>query len=161
MNILEKIYNSITINDIPKVFQYFTFWLMILLVIHKHVYKHIDILFLSVVVFVIGIYISHVNPKRYTLRLGNGDVIVDGWFKLATADVSHSLLLLYAIVMYGRYYIKQQSIIPLLVALAFLTTYFSISKPHLVYDVSVSEFTVLMTSVTLFYIVFLLIARSK
>lgn len=153
---VQLIYNNITFQDVTLVFKFFTYWVIVLIVLHKLVYKYIDIVFLATIVFVMGVYISHVNPKRYTLHLSNKNIEVDGWFKFLTADVSHSLIFLLALLMYGKYYTDNQNdLLPLIGSICLIVFYTVMFQPDKVYDVSRRELLIILIVTTIAYKVLL------
>jgi hypothetical protein len=153
---LQQIYNNITFQDVTLVFKFFTYWVILLIILHKLVYKYIDIVFLATIIFVMGLYISHINPKKYTLHLLAGKIEVDGWFKFLTADVSHFLIFVLALTMYGTYYRKNHNDwTPLIGSLCLIVFYAVFFQPDKVYDVSRHELLIILILTTIVYKVLL------
>lgn len=162
MDTLQKIYNTITFNDVPIILQYLTTWSILLLLMHKYVHKYIDILLVATIVMVTGTYVSHVHPKRFTLNYTKDTIIVDGLFKILTADVLHISLFVLALIWYGRFYVQNTNkLTPLMGAIALLIVYYIVNNPSKLYGIDNNEIASLFSIIILCYVLVLAVLNMK
>lgn len=57
----------------------------------------IDITFITLVTFIIGFYLSFIDPKKYIFWLSTKKYTVKGWKRLLSVDLIHLLVFLYGI----------------------------------------------------------------
>lgn len=160
MDTLRKIYHTISLSDVPIILQFLTTWCLLLLLVHSYVYMYIDILLVSTIVFVAGYYISHVHPRRFTLKYTKDTIVVDGWFKTLTADVLHMFVFVWALFWYGRYYVHNPHILQTSIgAVSLLTIYYITNNPSKLYGVSEREVVMLFATTVVCYMLILTYMR--
>lgn len=87
---------------------FLTNWFICMLLLYKYLHNYIDYLYLSIIIFVIGLYISYCDPKYFVLQIGNKKYIFDGIMKLPL-DITHLLLLCIVICLNSTYNIYNTS----------------------------------------------------
>lgn len=136
---------------------FFTTWCVLLVALHKNLYKNINLLYISFVTCVIGTYFSLYNPKYFEFEWKNKTYIVDGWKKFFLADLTHIIPFLIIYCIYYKYYKTSKSILQNIHAFLILIIYLSLYNVQKVYNVSFWEVLIVFSIATLLYnlIVFL------
>lgn len=124
--------------QITNIHKFFTLYVILLLVFHKHTAKYVDLLLLSVIVFVIGCYLSFVEPKKYVFYIFNKELEISNGLRLALVDTTHLAMLIFALVITQRLEVYQ-----VLMSLLILIMYTSLVDMRKVYLVSPVKLMVL------------------
>ena len=98
---------SLTCN---KVWFFFTFWSLLLVIAAPLIYKNVDLLFLSMYVCIVGTGIFFVNPgyvKTFTCD-GKKMVFLGGFDKAVLNTLFHVVPFIFIFVRYGDYYLKNK-----------------------------------------------------
>lgn len=82
---------------ITNIHMFFTLYVIALLVFHKHTSRYVDLLLLSVVVFVVGCYLSFIEPRKYVFTIAGNTYELSGLTRLLIVDLTHTLILIFAI----------------------------------------------------------------
>lgn len=147
MNTLQEILNATSLSDIPIILRFLTTWCLLLIISHRYLYKYIDILLVSTVVFVAGSYVSYVNPKKFTLKYEKDTVIVEGLFKNLTVDMIHIFVFSWSLIWYGKYYLQNPNKLQTTIgAIALLTAYYFVFNPSKVYEITEKEVAILIST---------------
>lgn len=85
-----------------------TSWVVILVIFHKYTYKHMDLLYLTFLCFIIGSYISFVKPGYFiVLDNDNTEIKFQGFHKFIIVDLAlHFIFLMFVYSWYYNYYIN-------------------------------------------------------
>ena len=120
-------------NKFTNIYLFFTFWLIILTLFHKYVYKYVNLLYLSFVTLIIGSYMSYINPREFTFVLFNESYTLRGIEKTIIIDLfAHLLIFVYIYSLYYKYYTPFRVDIALLLSISILLIYiFSINIKNL------------------------------
>lgn len=117
--------------QITNIHKFFTLYVIILLVFHKHTSKYVDLLLLSVIVFIIGCYLSFIEPKKYVFYVFNNEYEISNGLRLALVDTTHLVMLIFALVITQRLEVHQ-----VLASLLILIVYTSLVDIRRVYLIS-------------------------
>jgi hypothetical protein len=75
---------------------FFTTWLIILVVFNPQVYKYVNLIYLSFIVMMGGLYLSFINPRRFVCYVGATRLEFTGPQKFVIIDMFfHILVYLY------------------------------------------------------------------
>lgn len=111
-------------NKFTNIYLFFTFWLIILTLFHKYVYKYINLLYLSFLTLIIGSYMSYINPREFKFILFNESYKLESGDKLIIIDLfAHLLIFVYIYSLYYKYYTPFRVDIPLLLSILVLLIY--------------------------------------
>lgn len=70
-----------------RLYEFFTVWVVVLAIAGKWTSRWFDLMLLSFVTLFVGLCLSFIHPRRYTLRVGGKDRIVDGIERLVVVDL--------------------------------------------------------------------------
>jgi hypothetical protein len=150
---LKQVIDKLSPLDVFAVLRFFTAWCLVIVIFHKQLYKHVDILFLTAVVFVVGSYASHIYPKKFILRLTNQNIYLEGLQKFFFVDVIHIGMFVIAIKYYSKYYLTNKTHwVPLTNAVMIMWAYLLIIQPETVYNIRSSDFALVMSVAILLYL---------
>lgn len=156
-----KIVVNISAFDAFIMMKFLTTWCLIFIAFHHLVYKHIDILFLSAIVCIIGLYASHVKPKRFVLKLTNQTIYVEGLFKLLTADLLHVAMFAFAVKYYGKYYLQcSNQWLPLTNTIMLIWLYLLIIQPDQLYEINEKDIAIVFAVATTLYLSVMILLRT-
>ena len=114
-----------TIMILPS---YFTIWMFVIMFISlfTNVYKYVDMLLLTIVVAIFGLYITYVHPQQLTVFIKNKEFTIRK-HELRIYDlVFHQVPFVVALLLYGKFYRKHTSILPTLATLFIILIYISV-----------------------------------
>ena len=118
-------------------FKFFTTWVLILAIFHRHVYKNINLLYLSFITLVVGLYLSFINPRRFVFYFENVRYEYTGLQKFIIVDIIFHILVFALIAeRYGLYYKSKGFDNGFLWALAILGIYLCFYDPRRVYGIA-------------------------
>lgn len=87
------------------VLNFFTTWLIILVVFNPQVFQYVNLQYLAFVVMIGGLYMSFVNPRRFVCYIGPHRLEFTGPQKFVVVDLFfHILVFIFIIAKYGKYY---------------------------------------------------------
>jgi len=120
-------------NKFTNIYLFFTFWMIILTLFHKYVYKYVNLLYLSFITLIIGIYMSYINPREFKFILFHESYTLKSGDKLLIVDLfAHLFIFLYIYSIYHKYYTPFRVDTPLLLSIVILLIYtFSINIKNL------------------------------
>ena len=120
-------------NKFTNIHLFFTFWLIILTLFHKYVYKYVNLLYLSFLTLIIGSYMSYINPREFTFILFNESYTLQSGDKLIIIDLfAHFIIFAYIYTRYHKYYTPFRLDTALLLSITLLLIYtFSINIKNL------------------------------
>lgn len=81
-------------------FAFFTLYMVIILLFCSFFNQYIDLLFLGIVTFVVGSYVSFVNPRYYTFIMDDECYKLEGIKRFLIIDTIHILILLVVLYKY-------------------------------------------------------------
>jgi hypothetical protein len=133
---------------------FFTMWNVILVLFHKYTHKYFELLYLSFVTFIMGLYFSTVNPRKYTIYFGDKTIVINKWYLLLLIDLTfHFGVFLFIYFKYYKYYKSVDTNMLLLSSVLLLIIYICMISPSKVYGVNFIEILTTITIVTLFYFI--------
>lgn len=122
----------------------------LLVIFSPYVYKYIDLLFLSLCVCIIGLYISYFSPGYFILPINNYEnVIVTGFSKFILDMLFHIIPLLYVYIVYNNYYSKHFNIASALILIIVYSIFFDIEE---IYNTNVDVGALILIIITVFYL---------
>jgi hypothetical protein len=127
---------------------FFTVWNIIFLVFHKFTSPHFDLLYLSYITMMIGLYLSYVNPRFFAMKFRGKKYVVEKWYSKLPIDIIHILIFLVALYLYGD---KAGSDMKLLNTILLFILYISMFNGAKIYSIKNEEFMILFSVVTLIY----------
>jgi hypothetical protein len=128
--------------------RFLTFWMVVLVILHKWTHKHIDLLYMSWVCLIVGSYVSFIGPGVYVYN----DVVFKGLERFIVVDVAiHIFFFMFVSFLYYDYYKvfnPSRFFITLLIILSFSTL---IINPQKVYKESAIKLYVVLVIATVLY----------
>ena len=135
---------------LTNISSFFTFWVAILCIFYDHTNKYIDLTFLSIIVLVIGSYISFVNPRKYTLIIQDQEYLFNGLYRFISIDILHIMLFLLIVNRYQR-----PTIMTFVNAMVLTLSYFILFDVETIYKTSKNIVILLFSLITIIYTVYL------
>lgn len=134
---------------------FFTFWNILLVIFHKYTSQYVDLLYLSFIVLVVGLYLSFINPAKFMLRFGEKKVYFTGLEKFVFCDLlSHSLVFVYVLYLtYGTKKLLRAGDVQLFVSIMIIVAYIILVNVKYVYGISLLEILVVFSIANLAYFI--------
>jgi hypothetical protein len=133
---------------------FFTAWNVLLVLLHKYTHQTFDLLYLSYMTLMIGLYLSFVNPKRFVFRFGDRKYNFQGAQKFLVVDlVFHILVFLFVYYMYFDYYHNKDCDGALLNSVALIVLYVCAINTQKVYGITFLEFIIVFSATNLLYFI--------
>jgi hypothetical protein len=134
---------------------FFTFWNILLVAFHKYTSAYVDLLYLSFVVLIVGLYLSFINPAKFTFRIGEEEVHIVGVEKFIISDIlSHFLVFLYVVYLtYGTRKLIRARDMQLYVSVLIIVSYIVLVDVRYVYGISLLEMLIVFCSANLMYFI--------
>lgn len=133
------------------VFNFFTTWMVIFVIFHRYVYKHINLLYLSFITLICGLYFSFVNPRKFVIYIDNVRYEYNGVQKFIIVDMFfHVSVFAYIYCMYSSYY-KNVIDSKLLLSVIILMLYLFLVNVKKTYGLHVGEICVVVFVANLLY----------
>lgn len=111
-----------TLSILPK---YFTIWMLVFVVFYAKLHRYVDLLLLTMIVAVFGLYITYISPKKLGIMIDKRDFSLCGLPLYIIDTIFHQLPFWFVLLSYGRYYKRNQSVLPTLVTLFIIIVYIS------------------------------------
>lgn len=124
------------------VLKFFTAWVFIMALFHKYVYKHVNILLLSFVTLIVGLYLSFINPRRFVFYMQGERFEYTGAEKFIIVDMFFHVFVFYVLLcLYGSYYRSKELFCHsgTWAAFAILALYVAITDIKKLYGISFTE----------------------
>ena len=120
------------------VLRFFTTWSTILTVLHMYTSAAFNLVYMTWIVLVVGLYFSFINPRKFVVYMNDGKRITfNGIQKFFIVDlVFHILMFWYAWSLYGA---KKQSLATYLNVILLMLIYLSLVDVKKVYGVNFYE----------------------
>lgn len=136
------------------IMKFFTVWVIILVVLHRFTSSRINLVFLTLTVFVIGSYFSFVYPRLYKLHIGDSTYIYSSIQRFIIVDcLAHFCTFAFVALLYADTYQLMSS--QTLVAFALVMVYLYLFKTTSVYGVTLRELSVpILMSVLMYVVIF-------
>ncbi len=84
---------------------FFTTWSVLFVIFHKHLFKHLHLLYITFVVMVCGLYLSFINPRKFVAYIAGEKYTYTGVQKFIIADmIFHIYVFWFILTKYGSYY---------------------------------------------------------
>lgn len=136
------------------IFKFFTTWNIIFVLLHAYTHQIVNLLYLSYVTLMIGLYLSFVNPKKFVFKFGDKKYVFDKWSKFLSVDVLfHICVFLFVFYCYSVYYLKYGDDSQLLLSILIIFFYISMINVKKVYGVDFIEFVVVFCVVNILYFI--------
>lgn len=147
--------NNFTIaNKFTNIYLFFTFWMIILTLFHKYVYKYINLLYLSFITLIIGIYMSYINPREFTFILFNESYTLRGVEKTIIVDLfAHLLIFVYIYTLYYKYYTPFRIDTALLLSIVIIIIYTFLINIQKLYNANYYELFSIGVIANLLYLI--------
>jgi len=122
-------------------FYYLTIWVFLLVLLHPWVAKHINLLFLTCIVFTMALSLR-LTPGYFTTPFFQSDtgktMIVDNmWWQLLIDSIFHWLPFIFIIILYQAYYRHNPFGLATLNALLLVFIYIILVNPVRLYDLDI------------------------
>ncbi len=122
------------LNNYFYVLKYLTLWIAMLVIFHKYTSQIFNLLFLTMLILIGGVYISFVSPKYYLFRFSNHLLKVDKLMERCFIEFFVHFLMLLFIIM-NQYKIHQLFSVQTLNSILFTITYLLIVDVKTVYNI--------------------------
>lgn len=135
-------------------FKFFTTWVLVMALFHKYVFDKVNLLFLSWMTCIVGLYFSFINPRKFVFYFEGLKYEYTGLEKFIIVDILFHVLVLIAIYQYyGAYYKSiglgnSQTLIALVIMMIYLAM-FDVKK---IYGVSYYEMTAMVVVAGILYV---------
>lgn len=118
--------------------RFFTTWSTVFMLLHRYTSNIFNLVYMTWIVLVIGLYFSFINPRKFVVYGNDGKKIAfNGIQKFFMIDlVFHILMFYYAWYLYGA---KKQHSATYLNVILIMLIYFSLVDVKLVYGVDMYE----------------------
>jgi hypothetical protein len=135
--------------------RFFTFWMVFLIVFHHYTYKYVNLLYLSYVTLICGLYLSFINPRRFVFYFEGVRYEYTGVQKFIIVDLIFHILVFYFVYRrYASYYTSNYDM-RLLVSFIIVIIYALFNNIKKIYGISFIElFSVFCISTILYFILF-------
>ena len=129
---------------------FFTIWNLILVLFHKYTHRYFELMYLSYITFMVGVYFSTVNPRKIVFK----NLVIDKWYDLLIIDlIFHFGVFLFVYFKYYEYYKNTNTNIMLLSSVALLILYICMINPEKIYGINLLEMLIVIAVVNLLYFV--------
>ncbi len=136
---------------------FFTTWSMIIVFFHKYLASSFDIIFITFMTMMIGMYMSFVKPKKFSFVLGDRKIVINGLEKFFSVDLTfHVAFFLFIFVRYRNVPTNYHKILNALLVFLF---YFILIDIKRIYGITYIEVFQLFTGIFVIYL--LLLAKFK
>jgi hypothetical protein len=130
---------------------FFTFWVIILVIFHKYTHRYFDLLYLTFITCVIGLYLSFIHPQEYNFILFDKNYSFKTLDKFIIVDlIFHILVFVYIFNIYNH---KFKISVPFLNSLLIILLYAISVNLHKVYNIRIFEFLSVVIVTNLLYII--------
>lgn len=131
-----------------NIFDFFTVWVFILVLLHKFTHKIVSLPFLTFIVMFNGLYFSYISPGKFVLKDCNTKYELNVYEKLLVDMFCHIGIFMYIYVVYGIESIFNKKILPTVLLLALYGTLY---YPPDIYLIPIEEIvTVFLFSIFLY-----------
>lgn len=136
-------------------FRFFTCWMIIMIIFHHYTHKYINLLYLSLVTMIGGLYLSFINPRKFIFYFEGVRYEYTGIQKFIIVDLIFHILAFYFIYCrYSKYYTNMFDM-KFLISCIILFIYMLSYNIRKVYGISLMElFSVCIISTIIYFILF-------
>lgn len=68
-------------------FKFFTTWSVLLAIFHRQVFKYVNLLYVSFITLMVGLYMSFINPRKFVFYLQGERFVYNGVEKFIIVDM--------------------------------------------------------------------------
>ena len=113
--------------------------------LHEITHPIFNLLFLSALVAIGGLYISNVSPRAYYLQVQDTTVVLDGWKTIVIDVLFHIAPFIFVWFAYSHYYFAscRNTIVPLLNSLILVIVYAATARRAELYHVEQGDVRVI------------------
>ena len=139
-------------------FKFFTTWVLILIIFHKYIHNYINLLYLSFITLICGLYLSFINPRKFVFYFDGKKYIYNGIEKFIIVDMFFHILVFYFVYThYNIYYRTSGYDVKLIWALLIILLYVIFTNIKKIYGISFWEMgLVFVIANILYYLIFML-----
>lgn len=130
---------------------FFTTWVVILVIFHKYTHKYLDLLYLTFVTCLIGLYISYIHPQKYDFILNYKNYTIKSLDKFILVDLLFHIIAFLFI--FAKYNHKFELNIPFLNSICIILLYSISMNLYQVYGIRQFELLTVMVIANLLYII--------
>jgi hypothetical protein len=131
---------------------FFTTWYILLVIFHKTTIKYINLLYLSFVVLIGGLYISYIHPRQYKLIMFNDEYKLEDSRKFILVDMFfHIMAFIFVYSKYKSYYTPIKIDMQLMASIGLICLYSLIINVKDVYSIRLFELMTILVLATLSY----------
>lgn len=141
-------------------FLFMTFWILLFVIFHEITHKYIDLLFLTLLAFFVGLYLSFINPRYYQFQFAlekkTVKVTIKGWTRFILVDVIiHTSMLVFIAINYRRFYMDMlnKDPKPFINAILILMLYLTIVDIDKIYLTSYMDLFILTVLISILYLI--------
>ena len=136
-------------------FKFFTTWSLILALLHIYTREYVNLLFITFVTAIIGLYLSFIKPRKFVFYFETQRYVYTGLQKFIIVDMIFHILVFYLIYSrYGKYY-KSVTDSKTVNAVLIMLLYASVTNLKKLYGVGLSELLfVFVIACLLYYLIF-------
>lgn len=142
---------------ITNIHLYFTTWVFMLVVFHKITHKSFNLLYLTFIIMMCGLYISHIHPGYYKFYLFNETYTIDkSYEKFIIVDMFfHILSFVFIYKLYRSYYMPLRFDTSMIVSIILLCLYSIFINLYSVYKIRSFElFSIVIIANLLYLLIF-------
>lgn len=133
-----------------NIHMFFTLWVLILVLFHKWSHKYIDLIYLTFVVMISGLYISTIHPRQYNFWLFDERYTLKSWDRFIIADMFfHIGAFIFIASVYKSKFRPNQKFFS---AVALICLYSLIINPKDIYNLRTFELLSVILVATLLYV---------
>lgn len=135
-----------------NILYFFTFWNVLLIIVHKYTYKYINLLYISFITLILGLYLSFINPRIFIVDIGNTKYVYKD-LALIIPDIIHILIFLFIFYKYNTFYNKKDEDQVLLISIFLLLFYILFVDIKKVYGISLLELLIVFCIANMIYFI--------
>lgn len=129
----------------------FTFWVIVLCIFDEYTHKYVNLLYLTFITLIIGLYISYVHPRYFRYPIDDETIRFEGFTKFYIIDLfSHIVPFIYILFKYKSYY-ASTSLIDMPFTFLILSMYYILLNTETIYGISKQEVLILFIGSTMLY----------
>lgn len=110
---------------------FFTLWVLLLMVFYKYTLEYFDMLYLVLIVFCIGCYVSFIDPRYYVAYVFGEEYKFEGLARFCCVDMIHLMLLM--VVLCNKVFTDDRNIYKTLNSILLVIIYIGMIDPVQIY----------------------------
>jgi hypothetical protein len=134
-----------------NIFDFFTLYMVIFILWYPFLGQYLDMMFLGIITFVIGSYVSFINPKYYIFTFQDECYKIEGAKRILLVDMIHVIILVITIYMFAH---MPFSVRKFVASSIILISYFVLVNPGNVYSITQKELWTLIYFTCFVYLLY-------